>query len=670
MNPRWMAACFLVVTLAPTLGRAEVEGVEFFRREVVADGHRFGAAGAYEKLVGRVRFSLDPEAEANRAIVDLALAPRDADGRVRFSSDFFALRPVSTSNGSILLEVPNRGGKASVRYFHRGATRTNDPSARADFGDALLLERGMSLVWLGWQFDVPRRPHLLRLHARWAEAEPPIRGLVRADHVFAEPSRVFPLAHRDHRPYAVAHPDDARNVLTVRDTRLGERTTIPRDRWRFARIEGDGRVVADRRFVHYADGFVPGKIYELVYVADRPAVVGLGMAAMRDFASFMKHDESSPIAGRRVLGVGISQTGRFLRTFLYQGFNRDLEGRPAFDGLLVHTAGAGRGSFNHRFAQPSRDAHPFSAFLYPTDIFPFTGRSQHDPETSLREGLLENPAVDSANLPKVFFTNTGYEYWGRAASLIHTAIDGRADVPLLDHVRAFHFAGGQHFVDRFPPSTVGTAYPANPANFFFLLRALLVRLDDWVAGHRTPPASRIPRLADDTLTSPDALRFPSIPGVRVPERAHEAYRVDYGPKFRDRGIVEIEPPEVGRAFPTLVPQVDADGNELGGIRLPQIAVPVATYTPWNFRAAETGAPDELADFRGSFLPFAADTESRAAGDPRPSIAERYPSRDAYLGAYAHVTRQLMADGLLLAEDFPELFDIGIALWDLVTASDP
>ena len=670
-----MAAFGLIGSLAPSATWAEVEGVDIHRREAVAGGHAFGLAGPYEKVVGTVRFVLDPEAPGNGRIVDLDLAPRDADGKVRFSADLYALQPVDPARGSgtTLIEVSNRGGKASVRYFARGATRASDPSEREHFGDALLLERGMSLVWLGWQFDVPARPELLRLETVLTEGQAvegqAVEGLLRADHVFSAPARVMPLAHRNHRPYPVSDLRDRRNVLTVRDTRLGDRTTIPRKQWRFAREDDDGTVVDDPRFIYLESGFEPGKIYEAVYVAEQPAVVGLGMAAMRDFASFLKHAPASPIPTARTLTVGISQTGRFLRTFLYQGFNRDLEGRRAFDGVFAHTAGAGRGSFNHRFAQPSRDAHPFSAFLYPTDIFPFTGQAQTDPETGRTDGLLENPSVDQATLPKIFFVNSGYEYWGRAAALIHTTIDGTGDVALRDHVRAYHLASAQHFVDRFPPQPSGTVLPANPNNFFFVLRALLVALDDWVRHDTAPPASRIPRVADGTLVDPADLAFPALPGVQAPTRAHEAYRVDYGTRFAREGIVDIEPPRVGSAFPMLVPQVDGDGNERGGIRTPQIAVPVATYTPWNWRDPETGAPGELADFRGSFLAFAADAASRPTGDPRRSLEERYGSRDAYLGRYTQAALDLLADRLILARDLPEIIAHGAALWDLVVGQD-
>ena len=415
MRPTRILYLFLLIALAPS-APAEVVGVDVDRREVVAGGQAFGLAGPYEKLEGEVRYCLDPQHPGNSRIVDLDLAPRGRDGRVCFTGDVYVLKPVDPEkgNGTLLVEIPNRGGKASIFYFNRDARRTSDPSAREDFGDGFLMRRGFTVVWAAWQWDVPDEPDRLRLDPVFVtpeseRVEEPIEGLVRADHVFAEPARVLPLAHRDHRPYPVADPEDPRNVLTVRDRRLGERRVIPRSEWRFA---------PDRSHIHLPGGFVPGKIYEAVYVAQDPAVVGLGLAAVRDLVAYLKHSPESPAPGERAIAVGISQTGRFLRHFLYQGFNEDLEGRPALDGVFAQTAGGGRGSFNHRFGQPSRDAHPYSAFFYPTDLFPFTGRTRSDPVTGLEDGLLRVLSKSEA-MPKVFFTNTGYEYWGRAAGLIH-----------------------------------------------------------------------------------------------------------------------------------------------------------------------------------------------------------------------------------------------------------
>ena len=210
-----------------------------------------------------------------------------------------------------------------------------------------------------------------------------------------------------------------------------------------------------------------------------------------------------------------------MRHFLYQGFNTDEAGRKVFDGMLIHTAGAGRGSFNHRFAQPSRDAHRFSAFFYPTDLFPFTSRTQIDPESGLADGLLARSEDRPAHRPKVFFTNTGYEYWGRAASLIHTSPDGRADVAPLPNERLYHLAGGQHFIGPFPPrhaERAGQAYRGNPLDFLVTLRALLVRLVEWVVDDRTPPASAYPTLAAGTLVPIGALKFPRLPDATAPSR--------------------------------------------------------------------------------------------------------------------------------------------------------
>ena len=693
MPRRWAGAALAVAILAGALAAclawappasAEVVGLDVTRREPVAGGRAWGLAGPYEKLAGSVRFAIDPESPANRAIVDLERAPRGDDGRVHFRADFYLLRPVTPEkgNGALLLEVPNRGGKAIVRYFDRGAARTFDPSTAEDFGDGFLLRHGFTLAWVGWQWDVPsgsgEDDELLKLDPVPVELQPgepaeALEGLVRADHVFTEPSKVLELGDRGHTAYPVSDPTDSRNVLTVRDTRLGVRRTVPRSAWHFV-----GTTIV------LPEGFESGKIYEAVYVSRRPVVVGLGLAAVRDFASYLRYSEDSPAPVERTLGMGISQTGRFLRHVLWQGFNADEAGRPAFDGLMIHTAGGGRGSFNHRYGQPSRDAHPFSAFVYPTDVFPFSDTTQTDPETGRTDGLLAKLQEHPDALPKVFFTNTGYEYWGRAASLIHTTPDGRADVPLSPTVRLYQLAGAQHFVDRFPPAQAGapdapvTAYPADPADFLWALRALLLDLDAWVARGTEPPPSRYPRVADGTLVEPADLAFPTIPWehdgrvtrVDAPRNPHEAYRVDYGPRFWQDGIITRQPPAVGKPFGVRVPQVGPDGNPLAGLQMSEIAVPLATYTPWNRRAARTGAPDELADFRGSFFPLpVTDARRQATGDPRPSIESLYGTRDAYLGRYASYAATLARQRYLLDEDLPELLERAESLWEVVVGRE-
>ncbi len=659
----WFLLPLLLATSAtPAFGI--VEGLQIESVEAVAEGRSFGRVGPYEKVVGKLSLSLDPETER---IVDLDLAPRGSDGRVHFQADLYLLRPVrpERGRGTLFLEVPNRGGKAIVRYFNRGATRSFDPVTSESLGDGFLMEEGYTLAWIGWQFDVPDRDDFLRVDVVPATAGGSVEGLVRADHVFEEASDLFELGHEGHRAYLPTAADDERHQLTSRSTRLGPRKLIPRENWSF-RLPDDE--AGEGLAVRLEGGFEKGKIYELVYASADPVVVGVGLAALRDGAAWLRDSEDSPVAVERVLAMGISQTGRFLRQFLYQGFNLLPDGKLALDGVIAHTAGAGRGSFNHRFAQPSRDAHRFRAFLYPTDIYPFSDFPQRDSETGLEEGLLDRLRRDNA-VPKIFFTNTGYEYWGRNAALIHTSLDGSRDVELGPEVRSYHFASTQHFVESFPPGTVGTRYPGNPADFLWSLRALLLAMDNWVTNGEEPPPSRIPRLAESSLVTLENYRFPRIPGVEIPTIAHNTWRLDFGPRFRSEGIIDHQPPLVGAPFPMLVPQADADGNESAGIRLPQVEVPLASYTPWNFRSEAIGAPHELANFRGAFLPFAVtEAERRRTGDPRPSIEERYASRDEYLGRYARAAMDLAEDGLLLPRDLSGLLSQAEELWRFAVQS--
>jgi hypothetical protein len=372
---------------------------------------------------------------------------------------------------------------------------------------------------------------------------------------------------------------------------------------------------------------------------------------------------------RQGVAIGISQTGRFLRHFLYQGFNTDEQGRKAFDGLMVHTAGAGRGSFNHRFAQPSRDAHRYSAFFYPTDIFPFTSRTQTDPVTGSTDGLFAHQH-DDANLPYVFYTNTGYEYWGRAASLVTTSVDGTRDIALYPNERFYHLASGQHFVGRFPPPEQSRlagadAYRGNPLNFLVTMRALLTRMVEWVRDGAEPPFSVYPRIADGTLVPLAEVNFPTLPGVTFPDVAHEAYRVDYGPRWPD-GIIDFQPPKLGPPFPTLVPQVDMFGNELGGVESVEILAPLATYTPWHLRTGFPGGTDELTDFRGTYIPLPqTEAQREATGDARPSIASLYAGKHEYLELAERAARSLVAEGTLLEEDVAWVVQRASDHWDWV-----
>ena len=322
-----------------------------------------------------------------------------------------------------------------------------------------------------------------------------------------EASKLASLADRDHQAYAVADANDPAAVLTVRDSVEGPRRTVPRAEWQFSE---------DGKGIRMAAGFQPKKIYEVVYTAKDPPVVGVGPAAVRDAVSRLKYGSASDLgleagAIKRAIGFGISQSGRFLRTYLYYGFNEDEAHRKVFDGVMPHVAGAGRGSFNHRFAQASRDGHPYINFFYPTDIFPFTDEPQRDPETGVTDGLLSH-ATRPEHRPKVFYTNSSYEYWGRAASLIHTSVDGSRDVAPPPDTRIYLLAAGQHGVASFPPSRTIGQQPNNPLDYRWVMRSLLLSMNRWITDGTPPPESRYPRIADGTLVAPDKLAFPKIPG--------------------------------------------------------------------------------------------------------------------------------------------------------------
>ena len=652
MRPRFVLAFALLVLTAPP-ACAEV-------RRVVVDAREDVLGGEYEKLKGTVELELDPAHPANAVIVDLARAPRNARGRVEASADFVVLRPRRPPpRGSVaLLEVSNRGGKAVLPYFNR-ATWSLDPSTSDEFGDRLLMRLNLTVIWVGWQFDVPRQPGLLRLRAPVARGvDGPIEGLVRSDWTVERTTVTLPLADRDHVAYPVADAANPDNVLTVRSSRLGPREVVPRERWRFP----------DPTHVSLDGGFQRNRIYELVYRARDPVVVGIGLAAIRDVVSWARYDSRSEFRVSAAIAAGFSQSGRFLRHFLYQGFNTDETGRKVFDGMLIHTAGAGRGSFNHRFAQPSRDAHRFSAFFFPTDLFPFTTRTQTDPETGIADGLLARSTERPGERPKIFFTNTGYEYWGRAASLIHTSLDGRLDVPPLPNERIYHLAGGQHFVGSFPPpasARSGEAYRDNPLDFLVTLRALLVRLVQWVTDDRTPPPSAYPTLAAGTLVPVSALKLPAIADVTAPSVIHEAYRVDYGPRWA-AGIITREPPAIGAPFPTRVSQVDADGNEVAGVRGVELLAPLATYLPWQLRGGADSDASELRNFLGTYVPLPrTEAERQRWGDGRVSIDRRYADKRAYLAAAARAADSLAAAGLLLPEDVQAVVERAGQHWDWI-----
>jgi Alpha/beta hydrolase domain len=646
-----------------------VTALDVHARSLVLDGRPFGSAGAYEKLAGTFRFAVDPGHPLHATLCDLDRAPRNAAGRVEFAGDFSLLRPVDAARGNraLLLDVPNRGRKVALGMLN-SAVRVPDPSTAEDFGNGFLMRHGWTVAWIGWQPDVPRVDGLMALDVPRAQG---VSGLVRCEFRPNTPADVLPMADRYHVPHPTAELDDPVARLTVREHAGAPATAVPRAAWRFAR-RLDGRLVPDASHVHLDGGFVPGRIYDLVYRAVDPPVVGLGLLAVRDTAAFLRW--GSPAAGNPCAGTldracvfGVSQSGRFLRHLLYLGLDEDEQGRLVFDAVVPHVAGARRGEFNLRFGQPSLNAQESIGSL-----FPFTDAQQTDPVTGQRDGLLARLQARGRQ-PRILAINTSAEYWRGDASLVHTDVEGRRDVDPGSGSRLYLFAGTQHTPGTLPPPPAdpntgarGT-HPFNVVDYAPLLRAVFVNLERWLREGVEPPPSVVPRLADGTAVTAESTTatFAALPGVRLPERLARPARLDFGPQT-ERGIVSELPPKVGAQYPSYVAAVDADGNERAGIRPVELAVALATFTGWNPRHPEQGAPGDLMQMMGSTLVFPRTRQERAQRrDPRASIEERYASRAAYLDAVRVAAEALVAARHALAEDVEAMVTRAGERWDYV-----
>ncbi|MEZ5417568.1 MAG: alpha/beta hydrolase domain-containing protein [Vicinamibacterales bacterium] len=529
------------------------------------------------------------------------------------------------------------------------------------------MAQGFTFAWMGWQWDVPAGRMRMAIPIATDEGRP-ITGLVRGNFIPGANATTALIADRGHEPYPVVDPGSPAHTLYVRTLPDDPPQVVPRARWRFT---GPGTIAMD-------GGFEAGRIYDVVYRARDPRVIGVGLAGTRDLVSFLKYgsaSQDSPAPGLgHAIGWGVSQTGRFLRHFVYEGFNEDEQGRLVFDGVFDQVGGSGRGSFNHRFGQQSRDQLQHFNIQYPVDMFPFTDEDQTDPVTGERDGLLAR-ARRTGTVPKVFHLLTNSEYFNRAGSLVHTDAAGTRDVAPPSTSRIYMVSSAPHIVGPFPPAPyadkdfVGQA-DMNPLVYTPVIRALFRALDRWVAEGVEPPPSRYPTLADGTLVPAGAAGWPAISGVEMPPAPMVTYRLDFGPEWR-QGRVTIEPPRLGAPFVSLVPAVDEAGNDRGGIRLPEIAVPLAQHTGWNYRRPEIGASDRLASEIGAYRPLPRTAAERTrTGDSRRAIAERYASREDYLGRIALAAVTLVRERYLLAEDVPDLIDRAARHWDWATGAVP
>ena len=478
------------------------------------------------------------------------------------------------------------------------------------------MRQGYSVAWCGWQHDIPPVPGLLGLQAPEAvDTDGPLSGRVSVTFQPGASVQVQMVSDRIHRPYPSNNLESWDDVLTVQEYEGAPSQVIPRDRWNFARLD-DGRVTPDASHVYLSTGFQAGKVYRLIYSTSGAPVVGLGLLATRDFVSFLRFaagSDSNPCPGGLdyAYGFGASQSGRFLRHFLYLAFNQDEEDGTVFDGLIPHIAGARRGEFNQRFGQPSS-----AGLLSTSNLFPFADSEQTDPETGHTDGLLSRLAA-RGKVPKIFFTNSACEYWRGDASLIHAGLDGERDLSPLESVRIYYFGGTQHGSGTFPPTDTNPPRDLrgqqqfNWVDYRPLLRTALVNLDLWVTSGEAPPRSRHPRVDDGTavLAEIAAAAFPSIPGLNFPGHPSHISRLDFGP---EEGITSQMPPIVGNPYASLVSAVDQDGNELGGILLPDLTTPIATHTGWNLRHADIGGTAQTLGLYGSTLPFSNTKSQRGA----------------------------------------------------------
>jgi len=603
--------CFVSLT-----AHAAVVRVEITERSDVGNS-------GYEQITGKLHFEIDPKLPGNAVIADVDLAPVNAAGKVSFVADLRLWKPKddSRSNGAAWVEIPNRGGKSSL--------------------SAAMMAQGFTMLNVGWEFDVSADKLRLEVPKARNKDGSPIRGVVSA--VFTPDKRADEQTLTDLTDYPPVDIEGADSRLIVRDrAAFPGGKDVPRKQWSLQ----NGRIRLE-------GGFEPGKTYEVFYLAEGPPVAGLGYAAIRDAVAWLKHDPASPVKVKHAYAFGSSQCGRFLRDLVYLGFNTDEQDRMALDGVMSHVAGAGRLVLNQRWSTPR------SVAGYYTASYPFADTAQKDPVSGHAEGILANARVKHA--PKIFYTNMAAEYWGagRVAALTHTTPDGALDIALPPNVRSYFFASTSHGASGFPPTSQVKGSPlANPVNASPAILALRLALHRWVAEGIAPPPSVHPKLGDKTLVPITEVKFPKVPGMAAPNAVKAGGRVR-NPQLAGGAGEGVE-------LPLLVPQCDADGNDLGGIRVPDVAVPLGTGTGWVFRPAEFGSPHEFYLLRGAWVPFAkTKAEREAAHDPRLSLEERHISKDSYLAEVKAAVQKLIEQRFLTDSDLdPQLKQAG-ERWDWI-----
>lgn len=660
-----LAALALLASVAQA--GARITRIEITRTDPAFGGAAFADVGSYETMVGTAYGEVDPADAHNSIIQDIGLAPRNARGKVEYSMDVIILKPldIARGNGTLLYDVVNRGRQVALNMFNIGTTGGNGPDAA---GDGFLQHHGFTLVWSGWQGDL--LPGTIRLNAPVAHAPDgsSITGRVRKEFELFTPVTTLGLGDTDlgrGLPYQSVSTDNAGDVLTIQTRQSDPPATVPSTAWALAdctRMAFPG--LPSAAHLCLKGGFDTDHIYQLIYTAKDPKVLGLGLAATRDLLAFLRYADkddaghANPLAGsvRWTLAHGTSQSGRYLRSFLHLGFNQDENGRKVFDGMNVHVASA-RNGLNERFGQPGTDSLQHEDHLTPMQDAPFTWGVWRDPIAGITDGILARCGA-TQTCPEIFQTLSSNEYWNQRMSL-DTTDGAQQDIEIPLNVHIYHFASTQHAVGL--PAGL-CQQPGNPNRYNDGMRALLLRLQELVAHGTAPPASRYPRIAEGTLVLPDrqATGFPDIPGVTYAGLVNNLPIENRGPRFDaglESGILEEPPvPQGPPPYVVRVPKVDRDANEIDGVRSVTVQVPIGTYTGWNLRKAGY-AEGELCYLVGSFVPFARTrAEREAVHDPRPSLEERYGSHAGYVAAVQKSAAEQVSAGFLLPEDAERIVD--------------
>lgn len=627
------------------------------------EGMAFGPVGTYDKIRGTAIGALDPKDPKNAVITDIALAPVDANGLVEYNMDFYILKPSDLSKGNhkVFFELPNRGGKQyGPLNLSAGG---NDPTTAADAGTALLQYQGYTIVWGGWESTVSRANNSMgvttpvAVNADGSVITGPVYEYLESD---ASTTGSFATT------YTTSTMDTTMATLTVKAHLTDAPTTIPSTGWTWTSPTTIALLPA-------GTNFTAGSIYELVYTANNPWVAGIGLAAIRDLASFLRtattdvtSGTANPLAGdvQRMVSFGSSQPARTMNDFVWLGFNEDLNGKQVFDGVFNWVAGGDGVAINYRFEQSGMTERNRQQHFYPEGIFPFAYATITDPLTGKTDGRDSRCSV-SNTCPKVMNVNSANEYWVKAGSMLHTDATAN-DLPDAVNFRTYLISGSQHGGPGAANSLGVCQQFVNSTDQFPALRALFADLDEWIDG-TAPPDSKVPRREDNTAAFaqttansplgigvvPQAdLGFPTIPGVLYTGLVTVHNVFNWGPQF-DQGIISVVPPQAtGKVYPNFVSKVDSDGNELAGIRLPPVAVPVATTAGWNLRSTALGGPDGC-ESSGTLIPFAPTAAARTLPtgmDPRPSLDERYGSHAAYAAAVESAATQLQNERFLLPID--------------------